>query len=363
MKASNENYQELILPGVSRTFALTIPQLPAPLRTPVTNAYLLCRIADTIEDDPRMALEDKERFHRRFQAVVAGAEPAEPFATDLERHLAPETPSAERDLVKNSSRVIAITHSLRPQQQAALLRCIEVMCTGMREFQHQVRPDGLENMEETSRYCYCVAGVVGEMLTELFCDYCPAMQGRRNELLQLSVAFGQGLQMTNILKDVWDDRRRGACWLPRDIFLAEGVDLGDPHLAADDPAFRAALTTLLGIARENLRGALQYTLMIPPRETGVRRFCLWALGMAVLTLRKIHHSSEFTSAREVKISRNTVKATIAATNVATEHDWLLRRLFEMAAHGLPTVEGNAAAAGVGATPSKPGSPPPPSIGM
>ena len=47
---SDEAYQDRILPHVSRTFALTIPQLPPGLRLGVTNAYLLCRIADTIED-------------------------------------------------------------------------------------------------------------------------------------------------------------------------------------------------------------------------------------------------------------------------------------------------------------------------
>ena len=43
--------QDRLLPGVSRTFALTIPQLPQDLRPIVTNAYLLCRTADTIEDE------------------------------------------------------------------------------------------------------------------------------------------------------------------------------------------------------------------------------------------------------------------------------------------------------------------------
>ena len=38
---SATNFQDQILPHVSRTFALTIPQLPMPLRTAVTNAYLL----------------------------------------------------------------------------------------------------------------------------------------------------------------------------------------------------------------------------------------------------------------------------------------------------------------------------------
>ena len=49
------HYQDEVLPGVSRTFALTIPRLPEPLRASVTNAYLLCRIADTIEDEPTIS--------------------------------------------------------------------------------------------------------------------------------------------------------------------------------------------------------------------------------------------------------------------------------------------------------------------
>ena len=56
------------------------------------------------------------------------------------------------------------------------------------------------------------------MLTDLFCDYSPEIAARGEELRRHAVSFGQGLQMTNILKDVWEDRRRGACWLPRDVF-------------------------------------------------------------------------------------------------------------------------------------------------
>ena len=47
-------YQDEILQGVSRTFALTIPQLPDALEQVVGHAYLLCRIADTIEDDKHL---------------------------------------------------------------------------------------------------------------------------------------------------------------------------------------------------------------------------------------------------------------------------------------------------------------------
>jgi len=49
-QANGDQLQDHLLQGVSRTFALTIPQLPPKLMRPVANAYLLCRIVDTIED-------------------------------------------------------------------------------------------------------------------------------------------------------------------------------------------------------------------------------------------------------------------------------------------------------------------------
>src|SRR5437588_13075134 len=50
---------EAILPRVSRTFALSIRVLPGTLGDAVRDAYLLCRIADTIEDAPGLAPADK----------------------------------------------------------------------------------------------------------------------------------------------------------------------------------------------------------------------------------------------------------------------------------------------------------------
>src|ERR1700692_4577865 len=79
----DEAYQDHILPHVSRTFALTIPQLPAPLRTPVTNAYLLCRIADTIEDEPALSADETLVLLRRFVAVLNGRGAAAPLARAL----------------------------------------------------------------------------------------------------------------------------------------------------------------------------------------------------------------------------------------------------------------------------------------
>jgi len=330
-------YQAQILPGVSRTFALTIPVLPERLAEVVTNAYLLCRIADTIEDDVGLDNEQKSRFHERFIAVVEGSEPAESFATDLVPLLSNRVLPAERDLIENTAAVIRVTHSFLPEERAALTRCVRVMCAGMPEFARNRSLKGLDDLDEMASYCYYVAGVVGEMLTELFILHCPELERHRERLMRLAVSFGQGLQMTNILKDIWDDRSADACWLPRSVFRGEGFSLErleDEHLSR---SFREGLNHLLGVAHAHLRNALEYTCLIPKREVGIRRFCLWAIGLAVLTLRKIHRNPHFRSGAEVKVSRRTVKATIVTTNLTLMSNRALRLMFERAAEGLPLV--------------------------
>ena len=149
---------------------------------------------------------------------------------------------------------------------------MRIMSRGMAEFQRNATIEGLDDLPHLDRYCYHVAGVVGEMLTDLFCDYSAEIGERREELLRLSVSFGQGLQMTNILKDVWDDRRRGACWLPRDVFRSVGFELRSLSAGRSDPGFIEGLLDLVAIARDHLANALRFTLLIPARETGIRRF-------------------------------------------------------------------------------------------
>lgn len=333
--SSDLAYQAQILPGVSRTFALTIPVLPPRLAEVMTNAYLLCRIADTIEDDVGLVNEQKSAFHSRFVSVVEGAEPAEPFALDLAPLLSSRSLPAEHDLVRNAAAVIRVTHSFSEAERAALTRCVRIMCSGMPEFQRNKSLRGLADLDELASYCYYVAGVVGEMCTELFCLHCPDLVKHRDAMLRLAVSFGQGLQMTNILKDIWDDRQAGACWLPRSVFAGGTYDLEQLEHWHTRPVFRDGLAELVGVGHAHLRNALEYTCMIPKREAGIRKFCLWAIGLAVLTLRKIHNNPTFRSGNDVKVSRRTVKATIFATNLTLLSNRALRLIFDRAADGLP----------------------------
>src|ERR1700677_3406968 len=157
--SSDEVYQDQILPHVSRTFALTIPQLPPALRGPVTTAYLLCRIADTIEDEPALSPAETLAYMQRFNAVVsANADPVA-LASDLARRLSNQTLAAERDLVSNMDRVIRVTARLEPGGRAAIGRCVRLMCQGMPQFQLSASVRGLATLSDLDDYCYYVAGV------------------------------------------------------------------------------------------------------------------------------------------------------------------------------------------------------------
>ena len=333
--ASDEAFQTNILQGVSRTFALTIPVLPEELRRAVGNAYLLCRIADTIEDDAGLPLEEKRHYSDWFNALVRAPGDDVAFGQELAAKLAPHATQAERELIQHTDQVLRITHSLSAPQRSALARCVQVMSDGMVYYQGQETLDGLQDQAAMDRYCYYVAGVVGEMLTELFLLRCPALAPQRESMMLLGVSFGQGLQMTNILKDIWEDRARGACWLPRPGFERRGLHLRNLDPGQGGAAFAEALRELIGIAHGHLRNALEYTLHLPSSESGMRKFCLWALGMAVLTLRKISDNPDFLSGQSVKISRRSVKATVLATTVAAGSNTALRGLFALAANGLP----------------------------
>jgi farnesyl-diphosphate farnesyltransferase len=228
-----------------------------------------------------------------------------------------------------------MTRRYGARQRAALSRCIEVMCEGMPRFQRSASPDGLADLAEMREYCDVVAGVVGETLTELFCAYEPEIARHHDLMLSLGVSFGRGLQMTNILKDFWEDHDRGVCWLPRNAFARHGVRLGQITRERLPECFCDVYGELIAVAHGHLCDAREYTLLIPPRETGIRGFCTIALALALSTLQCINARRDFTSGSQVKVSRQVVANAVIATKRFASDDADLRGWLAGLARGLP----------------------------
>lgn len=315
-------YQKQALAQVSRTFALTIPLLPTHVRHAIGNAYLLCRIADTVEDEPQLSNEHKRAFLDRFTNVVNGQAPADLFASDLAKVLSDATAKAERDLVLNTSAVVEYHENLSIGQRKPIERCIETMCNGMAEFVG-TGVGGLPSMRHLDRYCYVVAGVVGEMITDILCDYSQDIESRRNQLFPLSGQFGRGLQLVNVLKDHREDRVRGVAWLPGKI----SNEVGDCSNRRVTTNIETRVLHVTDIAKRDLDAALRYVQLIPTYERRIRKFLTISLGLAVLTLRRIQANPGFQKGDEVKISRRQVYSTVAATNIAVLSNQALTWLF------------------------------------
>jgi len=145
------------------------------------------------------------------------------------------------------------------------------------------------------------------LLTSVFSNHSSAFAKNMKGHDELAVAFGQALQMTNILKDSPEDHARGVSWKPADI----------------------SQKVLLKISYQKLQDSLSYILLIPKTELGIRRFCFLAFGLAVLTLSKIAKRNEFSNKDEVKLSRKTVMAFYAFTKFAVKSDMLMQAFFNM----------------------------------
>ncbi|MCP3061313.1 squalene/phytoene synthase family protein [Myxococcus sp. K38C18041901] len=334
MVAHDESFCRAMLPRVSRTFALNIPLLPAPLDLVVTVAYLVTRISDTLEDE----------LHPARQAELFGAlaelvrlKPGwEARARDFVRLAGSEfragAPEAEVELVAGTVTVLRTLASLPSWAHPPIARCVRIMAGGMNQIQRRHRDDrpvlGLPDLQTMLAYCYFVAGVVGEMLTELFIAHSPSIdEARRARLRTRSIVFGEALQLTNILKDVREDLDQGRCWMPLDRMALHGLEHATLALPSHRERAMALHSELVVVARRALDEALDYTLTIPTDEPGIRLFCLYPLFFAVKTLQLVDGNPAVFDPAPVKLGREEVMRLMRLTQERVASDAALRALF------------------------------------
>ncbi|MFW6050128.1 MAG: FAD-dependent oxidoreductase [Myxococcota bacterium] len=322
---------ESSLGEVSRTFARPIAMLPGDLRTAVTCGYLLCRIADTVEDHPTLPTVERDALYDALLGVLERGDAPEAFARRFRRHVPGDGP--DHRLCCELPRVWRTFRALPDDLQQRTTPWVAEMTRGMQIYSHRTAAaDGLyalHTVEDLQRYCYFVAGTVGHMLTELFLA---RMQGadrdRATRLREDAEAFGMGLQLVNILKDVTDDRARGVSFVPRTACAREGLDVRDLVSPGHRDGAHAAVAPLFDLAHRMLDRALRYTLAIPPAEKGIRLFCLLPVWMAARTLLHARgNDAMFESGRPVKIAREEVEALIADCLLVCQDDAAIRERY------------------------------------
>lgn len=316
-----------ILPAVSRTFALSIRLLPGDLGAAVRDAYLLCRIADTIEDAPDLRAEEKASL---LDALAACFDDPASVAEFTARAAAVTGDAAHVRLTRNADLVFTAYFELPEQTRAHVRHWVREMITGMRKFvltyPHGIR---IQSLDEYKEYCYYVAGTVGYLLTDLWHEHSPSIGKRQYEVLrQRCRAFAEALQTVNILKDVARDaEHENSIYIPEQLLRAHG-SAHSTILANDRSAQNhAALGTLVQLAWHDLDQATVYLLSIPRRALSIRLFCALPLLFAYATLRDLTRTPGAIARREVvKISRSEVKSITVLSLLYVWSNRLMSRL-------------------------------------
>jgi farnesyl-diphosphate farnesyltransferase len=211
---------ERLLQQTSRTFALTIPFLDEPTRCEVTVAYLLFRVADTIEDATGLTREEKLAELASFERLLA--RPALEEAVRLAARWQADPPTAHAgyaELMRELPAILDTARGLDPDAWKLIAAHTARTTHRMAAFVGRAGDTGmaLRDLDDLRAYCYAVAGIVGEMLTELFLHARPSLAPAAADLRRDAPAFGEALQLVNILKDSADDEGEGRHFLPAGV--------------------------------------------------------------------------------------------------------------------------------------------------
>ena len=245
------------LDRVSRSFAYGIARLDQGLRFSVGLSYLICRLLDTVEDANWSNAMDQERAFGKFDSFMNRLpEPRE--VEEWEKTFPQSIPETEKELLRDAHSVFSEFHSLSLSERQAILNPVLSMSAGMRHFMSRKAKTGilkLQSLGEVNRYCFFVAGVVGETLTRLL----EARSKIENVSLKDAIRFGLFLQKVNVLKDQKEDEKNGRFLVPfRDSVFAS--------------------------AKLDAERAFAYLRSIPLAFKEYRLFCGWALFLGLASL-------------------------------------------------------------------------------
>ncbi|MFP8955634.1 phytoene/squalene synthase family protein [Natrialbaceae archaeon A-CW3] len=300
--------------GVSRTFSITIDRLEEPMARHICLGYLLCRIADTIEDAGHIPPAEQTTLLEDYDEVLDPSSDltAEAFLASVEPWI-PEERTSDWEVVAQTPRVVRTFESLEEEPREIMREPVRELVDGMAMFTARYADEGglrLQTLEELEEYCWYAAGTVGTLITGLVAR---GTSPERAETLRNNArSFALLLQLVNIAKDVEADYHEEnnvylpAEWLAEEDVAVEAVTDEDHHSGVTN-----VIQRVTGRAEGYLDDAQQYLEVLPERHGNT--LSAWAIPylLAVGTLRELRERPEDVIREgNVKISRAEVFAVI-----------------------------------------------------
>ncbi len=281
--------------GVSRTFSITIDRLEEPMARHICLGYLLCRVADTIEDaghiPPAVQTELLTEYDRLLDPEDDLA--VEVFMDDVAPWI-PDEPNNDWEVVAETPRVLRTFESLEEEPREIMREPVRELVDGMAMFTDRYAEEGglrLQTLEELEEYCWYAAGTVGTLITGLVAR--GTSQDRAEELRANARSFALLLQLVNIAKDVEDDyNEENNVYLPAEWLAEEDVPVDCVTDEENYGAVTNVIQRVTGRAETYLDDAQRYLEVVP--ETHGNRLSAWAIPylLAVGTMRELRERPE-----------------------------------------------------------------------
>jgi len=213
----------------AKTFYLGTLLMPRAKRRAIWAIYVWCRRTDELMDSPQAQALPEDRLAERLD-----------LWEDRTRALFSGRVEDGLDLV------MADTLERFPQPLQPYLDMIE----GQRM---DLRRQRYASFEDLELYCYRVAGTVGLMTQEVMGldpAYTSAPWSERPDTSHAAVALGIANQLTNILRDVGEDRSRGRIYLPQEDLRRFGYSEAELMAGTVNDNWRALMAFQLQRARQ-----------------------------------------------------------------------------------------------------------------
>lgn len=309
------------LRNVSRTFAISIEQLPLALRDTVTIAYLLFRVSDCLEDHEGLEPGRKAELLRLWAQVLNGEVPVTSLTNSL-TNLDENDP--EVFVAQRAGQLLEKLQKLPDPIQEIVKQHVYQTSLGMARWQEH--GPFVDTEEEMDDYMFEVAGRVGYLLTDIFSWYSPVIAKQKDKLRPLASEFGLALQTVNIIRGLRKDYERGWVFVPRAFYEPLGLTRDSLFAQENSAAALQVIARLADKAESHLLNGLQYIISIPKIHYRIRLACMWPLFFAIKTL-ALSRNNYLVLLKEAKITRDEVMSIIRQTALMGWSDTWLRNYY------------------------------------
>ena len=318
-----------ILEGTSRSFYLSLKELPREIRKQVSLLYMLARTSDTIADSEGGEPEDLLQALESYNEFTQGNSDEAP---DLEELSEFQSNISEGLLLKNVGKVASNISQFSESDQKSIRNCLGIIIGGqildLKRFSSGVNGiPSIEENDELDDYAYRVAGSVGEFWTQMSLDHLFKIKEENEaEIFENGVRFGKALQMINILRDIPADLELGRCYIPRRSLDEHGMSPSDLLDSSKMESFRPLYNEYLDLTDQHLDSAVQYIEMLPHSQFRLRGSCMLPVIIGKKTVSLLRGRNVLDPEKKVKISRSEVKEVVKKVIMAVPFKGSSKRL-------------------------------------